>query len=126
MRENKIKIIKKISFYVGLVLLFLSTLFIYLGIEDYIRAALRNDTPRLLACSIIGIVLVAIGIFLLIFSSVSTPTVSIKETVLINSTDLNSSEEPKKSDEQCPKICQVCSAVNDYDSNFCKKCGNRL
>lgn len=125
MRESKIKIVKRISFYIGILSLLSSTLFLYLGIEDYIRAVINRGTPTLLACSITGIILIAIGIFLLIFSNISNPTVTVKETVLIDRAAFRASHKNKEHDEDA-KTCPTCGTANDFDSNFCKKCGLKL
>ena len=127
MEESKKRMFRRACFFLGIVFFLASTVLFYYGINDYIQSAVNGGKPQLLACTIIGIILVTLGVVLLIFAHVHTPKVTISVKSLMNENTTESFTQNIFDNEyKNAKLCQECGTYNDFDSNFCKFCGVKL
>ena len=122
MKEKNRKILNQIFLLAGILFILASTLLLYFGIDDYMRASASGTEPRLISCSVLGIVFATVAIVFLIVGHINSPSVAI--TVKDLSEGIAKQILVETPSTPIKKTCISCGTANDEDSNFCKNCGS--
>ncbi len=122
------KLIAKIM---GIICFIGGGILVYLGFADLVKSLIKNVEPTLMACSIIGIIVLTISVVLMIIGYASQAVVYITEENIKSDEKVRHrveyiNESVSDVDVAAPIICPICGVVNDSDSRFCKGCGNKL
>lgn len=127
--KNTLKLLSKL---IGVVFLIFGGVLLYFGFYDFITSLIDNISPSLFMCSLFGIPVFSIGIFLTAYGFTNNVSLYIKKHSLEPQDSKNGRVEVKvvTSTDIIPEIedkhCTACGTLNDIDSKYCKICGTRL
>ena len=127
--KNTLKLLSKL---IGVVFLIFGGVLLYFGFYDFITSLIDNISPSLFMCSLFGIPVFSIGIFLTAYGFTNNVSLYIKKHSLEPQDSQNGRVEVKvvTSTDIIPEIedkhCTACGTLNDIDSKYCKICGTRL
>lgn len=131
MTEKNFKRWRLAARFIGVLTLIGGGILLYLGYADFIGSLINEVEPRMLACSISGIVVIAFAVVLLILGFASRAQIYITDESLTSEEKVTHrveyySDSDALLEADAPIICDSCGTSNDHDSKFCKSCGKKL
>lgn len=135
MKKNHDAVKRKIRV-LGITLLVIGAILDIIGLISFGMAFGGNGTPDLFFLNMIGMPLLAIGIFLTVFSFRREIAQYTKDETVPVAKDLYQDVRPEikdfasiirgKNKDTDKVICPACGGENDFDHKFCVHCGKEL